>query len=177
MQSIVNIRDIIKLLEKNGLKIGDKSVLNYYIKNFNYNTFILEYSKPFLLDNENHRYDSDAVSDELINLYKFDRDMANHILRFILVVEKIMNTNVVYEVINEYHITDKNLLKLQPDFIEHRIFINLRDVEPRISYINFIKKIIKFLSTSEVSKKYIQKNTHDEVVRWRNCPLDVMCLT
>jgi hypothetical protein len=165
MQSVVNIRDIIKLLAKNGLGIGDKSLLNYYIKNFNYNTFILQYSAPFLIDPQHERYDREAISDELIALYKFDRDMANHILRFILVVEKIINTNVVYEIINEYHITDKCLFKLQPSFIEHRIFANLKDVEPRITYINFMKKLIKFLPTSEVTKKYMQKNIYDDVIR------------
>jgi abortive infection bacteriophage resistance protein len=162
MQSVVNVREIIKSLVKNGLNIGDKSLLNYYIKNFNYNTFILQYSAPFLIDAQ-HRYDPDASSDQMIDLYKFDRDMANHILRFILVVEKIINTNVVYEIINEYNIGDKCLLKLQPSFIEHRILANLKDVEPRTTYFNFVKKLIKFLPTSEITKKYMRKNMYDDV--------------
>jgi abortive infection bacteriophage resistance protein len=177
MQNIINSRDIIKQLSKSGLQIGDKAILNYHIKNFNYNTFVYGYSDPFYADKYNRRYDQDANSDEIIHLYKFDRDMANHILRYILVIEKIINTNVVNETINHYGIQDKCLLKLNPGYIEHQILPNLRDVEPKISYFNFIRKLVKYLPSSPPTRTYCQKNIHDDIARWRNCPLDIMCLT
>jgi abortive infection bacteriophage resistance protein len=165
MSKVVNSRDIIKQLSKNGLQIGNKATLNYYIRNFNYNTFIHGYSDPFYIDSKNRRYDPEANSDELINLYTFDRDMANHILRFILVIEKIINTNVVYEIINQYNIRDKCLLKFENKYIQDRILPNLKNVEPKISYDNFIRKLIKYLPTSSMTRIYVQKNIHDDVIR------------
>jgi abortive infection bacteriophage resistance protein len=177
MQNIINSRDIIKRLNKSGLQIGDKNLLSYHIKNFNYNTFIYGYSEPFYLNKENQTYDHEANSNEIISLYKFDRDMANHILRYILVIEKIINTNVAYEVINHFNLRDKCLLKLDVHFLEREVLPNLREVEPKISFFNFIKKILKYLPTSPVTKRYVKKNTCDEIIRWRDCPLDIMCLT
>jgi abortive infection bacteriophage resistance protein len=177
MQNIINPRDIIKQLSKSGLQIGDKNVLSYHIKNFNYNTFIYGYSEPFYSNKTNRIYDHDANSNEMINLYKFDRDMANHILRYILVIEKIINTNVAYEVINHFNLRDKCLLKLDPRFLEHNVLPNLQEIEPKICYSHFIKKLIKYLPTSPVTREYVRKNTCDEIIRWRDCPMDVMCLT
>jgi abortive infection bacteriophage resistance protein len=165
MQNIINLHDIIKQLAKNGLQINDKGVLSYHIKNFNYNTFIYGYSGPFYSNKVNRIYDRDATSNEMINLYKFDRDMANHILRFILVIEKIINTNVAYEVINHYNLRDKCLLKLDMRFLDKQVLSNLRDVEPKISFNNFIKKLIKYLPTSPITKQYVKKNTCDEIIR------------
>jgi abortive infection bacteriophage resistance protein len=177
MQNVINIRNIIKLLKQNGLQVSDKQTFHYYIKNFNYNTFIYGYSSPFY-DNESTRhYDQEATSDELINLYKFDRDMSNHILRFILVIEKIINTNVTYEIINDHNIKDKCLLKLNQGYIETKIMPNLCEVEPKITYFNFIRKLIKYLPTSSFTKVYMQRNASDDITRWRDCPLDIMCLT
>ncbi|MDR1991700.1 MAG: Abi family protein [Mycoplasmataceae bacterium] len=178
MQNIVEPRDIVKQLSKNGLKIGAKNLLIYHIKNFNYNTFIYGYSDPFYFDKTRYLYDREANSDEIINLYKFDRDMANHILRFILVIEKIINTSVAYEVINHFNIRDKCLMKIDRKFMQNEILPNLHDVEPKISFIKFLMKLIKYLSSSQVIKIYEDKKFYDdEFMRWRNCPLDIMCLT
>jgi abortive infection bacteriophage resistance protein len=177
MQNVINTHDIIKELKSNGLQIGDKQLFYYYVKNFNYNTFIYGYSAPFYENERLRRYDPEAISDELINLYRFDRDMANHILRFILVIEKIINTNVAYEIINQHNIKDKCLLKLNQNYIEHQIIPNLQDVEPKINYFNFIHKLIKYLPTSLATKIYMRKKAGDDITRWRECPLDVMCLT
>jgi abortive infection bacteriophage resistance protein len=175
MRNIINFRDIIKDLSQRGLNIVDKSVLAYYIRNFNHNTFIEGYSVPFYdVDN---KYDKSASSDQLISLFKFDSDMANHILRFILVVEKIMNTNITYGIINEYGIQDKCLFKLDRRFIEHNIMPNINDILPRTNYDHLSLKLIKYLSTNTMTKKYSDRNSKDEVHRWRTCPLDLMCLT
>jgi abortive infection bacteriophage resistance protein len=165
MQNIINPRDIIKQLSKSGLQIGNKNVLAYHIKNFNYNTFIYGYSEPFYVNQQNRLYDRDANSNEIIDLYKFDRDMANHILRFILVIEKIINTNVSYEVINHFGLRDKCLLKLDNNFLKNEVLPNLREVEPKISYDFFIKKLVKYLSTSTATKQYARKNSCDEIIR------------
>lgn len=177
MKNIINTRDVIKDLARQGLYITDRSVLHYYIRNFNYNTFIYGYSEPFYIDCQNKKYDHDSSSDQLINLYKFDRDMANHILRFILVIEKIMNTNVAYGIINEFNIKDKCLFKLNPKFIEHHIMCNINEIIPKTYYDNFVFKLIKYLPTNTTTKNFCERNARDEIYKWRNCPLDLMCLT
>jgi hypothetical protein len=165
MRNIINTRDIIKDLAKQGLYITDKAILNYHIRNFNYNTFIYGYSEPFYANAEQKKYDADASSDQLINLFKFDRDMANHIIRFILVIEKIMNTNVAYSIINEYEIKDKCLLKLNDKYIEQHILTNIGDVLPKIHYSNLIYKLIKYLPTSPITRNLYEKNARDEVYK------------
>lgn len=177
MKQIINSREIIKELVKKGLHVVDKGVLNYYIRNFNYNTFIYGYSEPFLINLDQKKYDSDASSDQMINLFKFDRDLANHILRFILVIEKIMNTNVAYGIINEYGIKDKCLFKLNNNFIQHHIFTNINEINPKTNYINLAIKLVKYLPTNTATKNFYERNSNDEIYRWRNCPLDLMCLT
>jgi abortive infection bacteriophage resistance protein len=165
MKNVINFRDIVKDLSKHGLHITDKNTLNYYIRNFNYNTFIYEYSGPFLIDNQQKKYDVDASSDQLINLFKFDRDMSNHILRYILVIEKIINTNVTYEIINDYNIRDKCLLKLDHKYIEHNILPNINDILPKTSYGHFILKLIKYLPTNTITRTFSERNARDEVYR------------
>ncbi|GHU28579.1 hypothetical protein FACS1894152_6400 [Bacilli bacterium] len=165
MQNVVNTRDIIKSLTKNGLIVEDKQLFNYYIKNFNYNTFIYGYSEPFLIDVEKNKYDPEARAEELIELYRFDRDMGNHILRYILVIEKMINTNVAYEIINSYNIRDKCLFKFDQRFIETNVMTNIKDIEPRINYYNFARKLVKYLPSSKITKRYAVKNCNDEIYR------------
>jgi abortive infection bacteriophage resistance protein len=165
MQNIVNFRDIIKTLTKNGLVVGDKQLFYYYIKNFNFNTFIHEYSEPFLVDQIKKKFDPEAHAEELIELYRFDRDMGNHILRYILVIEKMINTNVAYEIINSYNIRDKCLFKFDQRFIENNVMNNIKDIEPRINYYNFVRKLVKYLPSSKITKKYAIKNCNDEIYR------------
>jgi abortive infection bacteriophage resistance protein len=165
MSNVINSREIIKELQSKGLQVIDKSILNYYIRNFNYNTFVYGYSEPFYVDCEQKKYDESATSDQIINLYKFDRDMANHILRFILVIEKIMNTNVAYEIINEYNIRDKKLFKLDSHYIEKHIMPNINEIIPRTSYNNFVLKLVKYLPSNNVTKSFCDRSTKDEIYR------------
>lgn len=177
MKNVINSRDIVKDLEDKGLVVDDSKQFNFYIKNFNYNTVILNYSDVFYLDENKKKYDPEANSSHLIALYKFDHDLGNHILRYILVIEKMLNTNVAYEIINEFHITDRCLFKINEKFIIQNILPNFNSVETHLSPKLFIHSWIKYCSTNKITKKYYNPNGRDEMARWENCPLDIMCLT
>ena len=109
MKKIINTKDIIKDLQKHKLEIDDKKAFTKYIKNFNVNTVVANYSDIFYEDHAKKRYSKGVKSSYLIDLYKFDHDLGNHILRYILVVEKMLNTNVAYEIINNFQLKDKCL--------------------------------------------------------------------
>lgn len=177
MKNVINSRDIVKDLENNGLIVDDNKLFNFYIKNFNYNTVILNYSDVFYLDENKRKYDSEVNSSHLISLYKFDHDLGNHILRYILIIEKMLNTNVAYEIINEFHIVDRCLFKINEKYIIQNILPNLNTVETHLSPVLFIRSWIKYCSTNKLTKKYYDSNGRDEITKWKNCPLDIMCLT
>lgn len=177
MKNIINPHTIIKNLEKQKLNIDDKKLFSRYIKNFNVNTVVSQYSDIFYIDKNKKRYAPNACSTHLINLYKFDHDLGNHILRYILVIEKMLNTNVAYEIINEFHIGDKCLFKINNKFIQQNILANFKQVETHYSFDLFLHSLVKFCSTNSSTKQYYDPTGKDEFKKWENCPLDVMCLT
>ncbi len=177
MKNIINSHDLIKDLIDHNLTVDDKKLFNFYIKNFNFNTVITNYSDVFYDNPAKKHYDSDATSSHLINLYKFDHDLGNHILRYILVIEKMLNTNVAYEIINQFHIRDKCLFKINEKYITQNILTNFRDVETHLSLKMFLHSLVKYCSTNTVTKSYYNGAGRDEIKKWENCPLDIMCLT
>jgi hypothetical protein len=172
--SIVNLDNIIKDLENRGLVIKDHKEFEYYVRNFNVNTFIVEYSDFF--ENENHQF-TNVNANDIIKLYQFDKNLGNHIFREILVIEKIINTNVAIETINYYNIVDKCLLKLDTNILHNSILRNLDKVEPYTEYKSFLYKLTKYMDSNKVTRKYIDVSAHDDILKWANTPLDIMCLS
>jgi abortive infection bacteriophage resistance protein len=37
--------------------------------------------------------------------------------------------------------------------------------------------LIKYLPSSNITKHYCKRNIYDDVLKWKECPLDIMCLT
>lgn len=177
MKNIINSHDLIKDLIQHNLKVDDKKLFNFYIKNFNFNTVILNYSDVLYENQNKKKYDSEATSTDLISLYKFDHDLGNHILRFILVIEKMLNTNVAYEIINNFHIADRCLFKINEKYITQNILSNLNEVETHLSPRMFMHSLVKYCSTNHITKSYYNPNGRDEIKKWESCPLDIMCLT
>lgn len=163
MQNVINTRDIIKDLIKHNLNVDDKTSFNHYIKNFNFNTVITNYSDVFYSEPNKKMYDSEASSSHLISLYKFDRDLGNHMLRYILIIEKILNTNVAYEIINQFNIKDKCLFKINEKYITQNILSNFNQVETHLSLNMFLHSLVKYCSTNTVTKKYFNPNGNDEI--------------
>ncbi len=177
MQQIINLNQIIKGLKDKHLKIDDPNLLKETLFNYNYNTVIQGYSDIFFVDKNKKEYDSLASSNQIIEFYHFDINFANHLLRYILQIEKKLNTNIAYALINAYSITDRCLFKLTNDFIQRFIFPNYKIANPMLTYDNFIKQLTKYLDTNEYTKKYQVKNVNKLNLRWENVPLDLMCLT
>jgi abortive infection bacteriophage resistance protein len=165
MNNVIQVKDWIKRLEKQGLIIEDKKLLAYYINFFNYHSIINGYGKPFMMETSYERYEHGATSNQIIALYKYERDLSNHLIKWILVIEKILNTTVTYNIINYHNIKDKCLLKLDHLYIKNNIFTNIHDVEPKTSSFMLLEKAIKYLEKNEMCKKYVLKNAHDDMYK------------
>ena len=117
MKDIINFNAIVKYLERQNLKIDNKTKLKKYIEDNNFN------------------------------------------------------------VINAFHIEDRCLFKLNPNFIKQNIFSNLKMVNPPIDFDRIIHLLVKYCETNDNTKVYKIKNTKDVFLTWSELPLDIMCLT
>ena len=165
MKDIINKKRIIKELQRKGLKIDDKKRLAAALFSFNYNTVIVGYSDIFYSIDNPKRYDRVATSNQILELYEFDTNMGNHLLHYLLRVEKKLNTAVAYQIINQYHLKDKCLLKEDSEFIRKRIFPNLYQVQPPLSYDSLIRILLKYLDTNEHTKNYRHKHESNIVYK------------
>jgi hypothetical protein len=171
---IIDINDAVAELEKKGLKVDDSSQLKYYIKNFNINTFLVEYSQFFL---DEKGVFVNTTSSELIELYNFDKNFGNHLFRNILVLEKIINTNVAYTVINHYNLEDKCLFRLKRDDLEKRVMRNYRNITPQIAFEGLLVKMTRYLESKKSMRRLADQKIKDRVFQWHELPLDIMCLS
>jgi hypothetical protein len=162
LSKVININDEIKQLEDLGLKITDREKFRYYVKNFNVNTFVTEYSDFFV--DEYGKY-HDTESEEIIALYNFDKNLGNHIVRDILIIEKIINTNVAYATINEFNIKDKCLFKFDRQYLRQAVLTNIGEIDPPISFEIFLRKMTKFLEANKICRKYIDYRSEDEIYK------------
>ena len=83
MKDIINFNAIVKYLERQNLKIDNKTKLKKYIEDNNFNTVIGGYSQIFFNENSKKIYDSEATSSQIIDFYQFDVDFANHVISYI----------------------------------------------------------------------------------------------
>lgn len=177
MKTIINLRKIIKDLQRHNLTINDEKQLMSFLFNCNYNTLIDGYSQPFIINHKSNLYDKDASSDQIIAFYEFDMYLANRLLNNILKIEKKLNTNIAYSLINAYSIEDRCLLKLSPKFIKDNILVNINQVNPKTTSEEMIHKLCKYLASNEFTKKYEIKRIDNLIQKWSEIPLDVMCLS
>lgn len=158
MKLIINTSKIIKQLQAHNLIIDDKQRFENVLFNCNYNTVIQGYSDIFYFDKSKKLYEKGASSNQIIEFYNFDINLGNHILRYILQIEKKLNTNIAYVLINTYHIPEKCLFKLPAELIRKIIFPNYKIANPMLTYDVFMKHLTKYLDTNEYTKKYHIKN-------------------
>lgn len=177
MKAIINLRKIVKDLQHRNLSITNEKKLTNFLFNCNYNTLINGYSDPFIINHKAHLYDKDATSDQIIAFYEYDMYLANRLLIDILKIEKKLNTNIAYCIINAYSIEDRCLLHLPPKFIRDNILVNLNQISPKVGYDEMINKMCKYLSSNEFTKEYELKRVNNNIQKWGEIPLDVMCLS
>jgi hypothetical protein len=159
---IIDINKTIEDLEKDGLQIVSQHIFKYYIRNFNIKTLLLNYCSFFL---KNGKFIPGTTSSDLIALYNFDKNLGNHIFRDILILEKIINTNVVYATINYFKIKDKKLFNLPKDFIIKNILVNVNNIKPPLAADALMYKMTKFLDANSELRNYIDKSIKDPIIR------------
>ncbi|ASJ89217.1 MAG: abortive infection system AbiD/AbiF-like protein [Candidatus Malacoplasma girerdii] len=177
MRYIIDRKKIIKCLVKTGLTIDDEKRLIQAINHYNFNTLINGYSHIFLKKDKVNRYEKEASSNQIIDFYEFDLNFANHLLRYILKLEKQLNTAVAYCLIDVYQLHDHCLMKLNPQYIKEKILVNLDTVNPPISFDNFMNALVKHCAINDLTKAYKVKGTSDIYRMWSELPLDLMCVT
>lgn len=177
MHYIIDIKEMIKSLKKQGLTIDDPKRLEKYLHNCNFHTLINGYSEIFLNPLKPQRYLKESSSNQIIALYNFDNNFSNHLLRYLLKIEKKLNTLVAYALINVYQIEDKCLLKLNPDYLKKKVFKNLNTNGSGWTFEYLIGQLVKFLEVNGDTNKYEAKNVKSNQEKWREVPLDLMCLT
>jgi hypothetical protein len=150
--AIIDYQETLDDLKKKGLTISDEKEFMYYIKNFNVNTFVNEYSDFFQDENGNF---IDVDSKDIINLYTFDKNMAIHIFKNLLFIEKIINTNVAVETINVFSIESKCLLDLEENILRNSVLRNINQVEPYTEFRTFLYKITRYLDSNKSIIKLI----------------------
>jgi hypothetical protein len=114
--------------------------------------------------NDNDRFEN-ATSDDLINLYSFDRDFGNHLIREILVLEKIINTNCAYATINFFHLKDKCLLKMDKNQLKEKVLPNFIYINPPLSFEQLLVKMIRYLDAKKNTRILIDHSTKDNIYR------------
>jgi abortive infection bacteriophage resistance protein len=160
---VIDVDKIICELEEKGLKISDKEKLTYYIKNFNVNTFLADYSDFFI--NEQGNFDQGVNSEDIIRLYIFDKNLGVHVFKCLLIIEKMINTSLVYATINVYDIKDKCLLNLDENVIKNDVLRNLDKVEPYTEFKPFLYKYTKYLDSNKNIKKLVIKDEPDNIYK------------
>ncbi len=176
MQEIINFARICKKLEKQNLKIDNPKKLKKWIFDYNFFTIFDSCSNPFFSNVQRKVYAKRATSNQIINLYEFDFNFRNHVLRDILRIEKKINTHLAYAIINYFSIKDHCLLKFDMSFIKSKIFPNFNLIEPKLDFNDFISLLISRCESNSVTKKF-KKKGNNGVELWKNLPLDLMCLT
>jgi hypothetical protein len=160
---IIDVENIIQNLQKKGLNITNNEEFKYYVKNFNVNTFLSDYC-DFFVNNE-EKFDDGVTSDDIIKLYNFDKNLGVHVFRCLLIIEKIINTSVVYATINVHKIEDKCLLNIDENTIKNSILRNLNEIEPYTEFKPFLFKITKYLESNKSIKKLMIRDEQDNIYK------------
>lgn len=96
------IDDQIELLEKRGLKIGNKDLARHTLKNISYyrlSAYLLSFQK---YNDPNHTYMPWATFERVTQLYIFDRELRNILLDAIERIEVALRCRIVYEYCHAY---------------------------------------------------------------------------
>jgi len=81
----LSVQEQIELLKSRGLHITDEARAGRYLHNISYYR-LSGYMYPYLADKKQHRYKTGTVFDDILNLYRFDRELR---LLLFAAIEKI----------------------------------------------------------------------------------------
>jgi abortive infection bacteriophage resistance protein len=93
------VQDQINLLKKRGLRIPDEEQAARYLRNISYYR-LSGYMYPFLADTKQHRYQDGTAFEDILDLYRFDRELR------LLVFSAIEKIEIAFraQIINQYSV-------------------------------------------------------------------------
>ena len=89
----LSVIDQIKLLKTRGLQIPDEERATRYLHNISY--FRLSgYMYPFLKDKKQHQYKDNTAFEDILNLYRFDRELRQLVFASIEKIEIAIRSQI-----------------------------------------------------------------------------------
>jgi abortive infection bacteriophage resistance protein len=95
----LSVQDQIKLLKSRGLQIPDESKAARYFQNISYYR-LSGYMYPFLVNTKQHRYKVGTTFEDVLNLYRFDRELRMLVFSAIEKIEIALRA----QIINQYSV-------------------------------------------------------------------------
>lgn len=170
----LKINEQINLLATRGLNIVNRNRLIKYIKNYNYQNFVNGYNDLLFIneDRKFNKYKNDVNSNDLIEIFNFDRWIGFMILSNILNIERMISsyiTTVICEYMSKY---DEYSFILNWDLDTYKYIFkeyfddNSNNTKSETKKFDDIKKIIK--------GEFIKKKSYSLLVnKYKNCENDI----
>ena len=120
----LTVKEHIELLKSRGLHISDEVRATRYLQNISY-YHLSGYMYPFLADKKRHQYKPNSGFDDIINLYRFDRELRVLIFSTIEKIEIAIRAQITnhfsIDTKNPFWYTDVNNFSFPA---EHKDFLN-----------------------------------------------------
>ena len=96
MKLFKNYDEQIELLKSRGLIINDEETARQILKEENYYNLINGYKELFLESKGSDQFKKNTTFEDIYELYKFDRDLKNILIKPILMIENTMRSLIAY---------------------------------------------------------------------------------
>jgi len=120
----LSVSDQIELLKTRGLQIPDENRANRYLQNISY-YHLSGYMYPFLTDKKQHQYKPNSSFDDIVNLYRFDRELRILIFSAIEKIEIAIRSQIsnhfAADTKDPFWFTDAKYFLISAD---HKAFLN-----------------------------------------------------
>ncbi len=163
------IDEQIELLKSRGLKIDNEDKLKWYLSSYNYQNFINGYNDLFMIneDRNKNKYKSIASSNQIINLFNFDRWLSKNILSTIQNIERKISSSIAYVLaINlNYYNNDKggNIFKYEfNNPLIEKMFVKM-DFE---EWKEMKSRLLDDKKINKNEKLYKKYNSNSEIPIW-----------
>jgi len=123
-KSPLGVQDQISLLKSRGLQISDELRATRYLQNISYYR-LSGYMYPFLADTRQHIYKTGTTFENILNLYRFDRELRLLIFSAIEKIEIALRS----QIINQFSVTSQDPFwytkaSYFADPVKHTVFLN-----------------------------------------------------
>lgn len=104
----IQFSDQVAKLEQHGLSVPDKSKAEFYLAQLNYYRFAA-YCLPFEQDHNTHQFKENTCFDDVLNYYKFDRELRLLVLDAIERIEVSLRTQLAYHMSHNHQTAHPHL--------------------------------------------------------------------